>query len=158
MSRTSQSVFDKEKGILMGYLGPGEDLIKGLKKELKKNNITAGTVSCIGSLAKLSIVQLDYEDNKMAYSKPIIWDAPVELLSGNGIVGVDSQGELDIHFHGVFVDHKKNISGGHFLEGDNIVAITLEFTVIATDAIQPRRELYKPLGFPLFNFYESEVN
>lgn len=142
----------------MGYLGIGVDLITGLKNECKKHNITSGIISCIGSLSNISFVQLDYENNVMAYSKPINWDKPVELLSGNGLIGKNEQGELDIHFHGVFVDHKKNISGGHFLEGNNLVAITLEFTILVSDGIQPVRELYKPLGFPLFNFYkESEV-
>ncbi|MBM7703567.1 PPC domain-containing DNA-binding protein [Metabacillus iocasae] len=154
--RSSQSVFDSKRGIVMGFLGPGEDLITGLKKELKKHGITSGSISCIGSLSNLSIVQLDYDDNQMSYSKPIRWDSPVELLSGNGIVGKDEQGELDIHFHGVFVDHKKNISGGHFLQGGNIVAITLEFTVLTSDMIQPKREVDASLGFPLFNFYANE--
>lgn len=142
----------------MGFLGPGEDLLTGLKIECKKHNISSGIISCIGSLSNISFVQPKYENNKLTYSDTIYWDNPVELLSGNGILGKDEKGELDIHFHGVFVDHKKNISGGHFLEGNNLVAFTLEFSVLVSEAIQPVRELYKPLGIPLFNFYhESEV-
>ncbi len=157
--RQTQSVYDSKRGIIMGCLGPGEDLIQGLKKVCEKHQVTAGSISCIGSLSTVSIVQLDYDNQHMAYSKPIFWDTPVELLSGNGLVGLDEQGQLDIHFHGVFIDHRKTISGGHFLEGKNIVAITLEFTIIVSEGIQPIRELYKPLGFPLFNFYdESEGN
>ncbi|MEF7564076.1 MULTISPECIES: PPC domain-containing DNA-binding protein [Bacillus] len=155
IKRLSQSVFDKKRGVIMGFLGPGEDLIEGLKKVCSKHSVASGTISCIGSLSTVSIVQLDYEENRMAYSKPIFWDAPVELLSGNGLIGKDESGELDIHFHGVFVDHKKNISGGHFLEGKNNVAITLEFTILVSEGIQPVREIFQPLGFPLFNFYEE---
>jgi predicted DNA-binding protein with PD1-like motif len=158
MARSSHSVYDKNRGVIMGCLGPGEDLLLGLKKIGEKHQVTSGTISCIGSLSTVSIVQLDYENNHMKYSKPIFWDTPVELLSGHGVLGMDEQGGLDIHFHGVFIDHRKTISGGHFLEGKNTVAITVEFTILVTEGIQPVRELYKPLGIPLFNFYdESEV-
>ncbi len=139
----------------MGYLAPGEDLIQGFKKVCQFHNVTSGTISCIGSLSKVEIVQLNYEDHKMLYSNPIIWDTPVELLSGNGFIGLDDNSDLDIHFHGVFVDHRKTISGGHFLEGGNPVAITIEFTILVSEAIQPVREFNKPLGFRLFNFYDQ---
>jgi uncharacterized protein len=156
--RGSQSVYDKKRGIIMGCLGQGEDLLSGLKKACEKYQVTAGTISCIGSLTRVCIVQPEYENNQMSYSKPIVWDALVELLSGHGVLGKNEQGELDIHFHGVFVDHRKTISGGHFLEGNNLVAVTVEFTIFVTEGIQPIRELYKPLGLPIFNFYdESEV-
>nr|WP_263327754.1 PPC domain-containing DNA-binding protein [Neobacillus sp. Marseille-Q6967] len=158
MNRSSQSVYDKKRGMIMGCLGQGEDLISGLKKACEKHQVTAGTISCIGSLTRVCMVQPEYENNRMSYSKPIVLDALVELLSGHGVLGKNEQGELDIHFHGVFVDHQKTISGGHFLEGNNIVAVTVEFTIFVTEGIQPIRELYKPLGLPIFNFYdESEV-
>lgn len=141
--------------MIMGYLAPGEDLIKGFKNVCRRHHITSGSISCIGSLSNVMIVQLNYEDNKMLYSNPIIWDTPVELLSGNGFIGLDDNNQLDIHFHGVFADHRKQISGGHFLEGGNPVAITIEFTILVSEAIQPVRELNKPLGFRLFNFYDQ---
>lgn len=156
MSRITQSVYDKKRGMIMGYLAPGEDLIQGFKNVCQRYNITSGSISCIGSLSKVTIVQLNYEDSKMLYSNPIIWDTPVELLSGNGLIGLDENEQLDIHFHGVFVDHRKTISGGHFLEGGNPVAITIEFTILVSEAIQPVRELYQPLGFRLFNFYDQK--
>ncbi|MBU8878732.1 DNA-binding protein [Bacillus sp. FJAT-29790] len=158
MNRDSHSVFDEKRGIIMGYLGPGEDLITGLKKACQKHNVSSGTVSCIGSLSTVSVYQPEYENDQPAYSKPIVWNSLVELLSGNGILGKDEEGHLDIHFHGVFIDHRKNLSGGHFIEGKNIVAITVEFTILVSEGIQPVREFYKPLGYHLFNFYnESEV-
>ncbi|KAB2331052.1 PPC domain-containing DNA-binding protein [Bacillus mesophilum] len=158
VQRTSRSVFDQKRGIIMGYLAPGEDLLGGIKKACERHGVKSGSLSCIGSLSNIEIVQLDYNDGEMVYSKPIQWNTPVELLSGNGFIGVDEQGDLDIHFHGVFVDHRKNVSGGHFLEGKTIVAITLEFTIIVAEGIQPVRETYQPSGFSLFNFYdESEA-
>lgn len=155
-TRHSQSVYDKNKGIIMGYLAPGEDLITGLKKECQKHGVTSGSVNCIGSLSHVSILQLNYDDGSMSYSKPIHWDKPVELLSGNGIIGKDGDtGELDIHFHGVFVDHRKALNGGHFLEKTNIVAITIEFVIQVTDEIQPIRQFNQSTGFKLFNFDEK---
>lgn len=154
-ARCSQSVYDKKRGMLMGYLAPGEDLIAGLKKVCQEHQVTAGMINCIGSLSHVSIIQLNYEDNKMFYSSPLQWDTPVELLSGQGFIGQDENGELDIHFHGVFVDHRKTINGGHFLEGTNTVAITIEYTIYVTEEIQPVRSFDQTTGFKLFNFYKN---
>jgi len=153
--RHSQSVYDKKRGTIMGYLAPGEDLIKGLKKICQEHQVTAGTINCIGSLSHVSIIQLNYENDHMFYSNPTHWDTPVELLSGHGVLGQKEDGELDIHFHGVFVDHRKTINGGHFLEGTNTVAITIEFTIHVTDEIQPLRQFDESTGFTLFNFYSK---
>ncbi|MDI2589742.1 DNA-binding protein [Psychrobacillus sp. NEAU-3TGS] len=154
--RVSQSVFDEKRGIIMGFLAPGEDLIEGFKKICQKHDITSGTISCIGSLSRVSIIQINYENNKMFYSNPLTWETPVELLSGNGIIGKDEQGELDIHFHGVFVDHRKSLTGGHFLNSGNPVAATVEFTILVSEGIQPKREVHKGLGYNLFSFYDSK--
>ncbi|MCS0670179.1 PPC domain-containing DNA-binding protein [Cytobacillus firmus] len=153
--RHSQSVYDKKRGIIMGYLAPGEDLLNGLKKVCEEHQVTAGTINCIGSLSHVSIIQLNYEDDQMLYSNPIHWNTPVELLSGHGIIGQQEDGDLDIHFHGVFVDHRKSINGGHFLSGTNTVAITIEYTIFVTEEIQPLREFDISTGFPLFNFYRK---
>lgn len=155
MKRSSHSVFDESKGIIMGFLGPGEDLLQGIKKACEKHSVSSGMVSCIGSLSKVTVVQPEFENNKMSYSKPVQWDTLVELLSGNGIIGKDESGNLDIHFHGVFIDHRKTLSGGHFLEGGSTVAITVEFTIIVSEVIQAVREIYQPQGFALFNFYKG---
>lgn len=149
----AQSVFDEKRGIIMGCLTPGEDLLEGIKNVCQRYNVTSGTFSCIGSLSKVSIYQIDYENNKMSYSSPIIWETPVELLSGNGFIGKDENGELDIHFHGVFIDHRKTLSGGHFLDSGNPVAITVEFAIFVAEGIQPVRGLNRELGYRIFSFH-----
>lgn len=153
MKKISHSVYDEEKGILVGRIAAGEDLLTGIKKELKKHGITSGTLTCLGSLSKVAIAQFEYVENELAYSKPVIWDGPVEILAGNGIIGVTEEGELDIHYHGVIMDHKKSLSGGHFLEGNNIVAITVEFTVMTSTIIQPQKQFDETLGFSYFQFH-----
>ncbi|MCM3323565.1 PPC domain-containing DNA-binding protein [Cytobacillus kochii] len=155
VGRRSQSVYDNKRGIIMGYLAPGEDLLTGLKKVCQEHQVIAGTINCIGSLSHVSIIQLDYEDDHIFYTNPTHWDTPVELLSGHGVLGKKENGELDIHFHGVFVDHRKTINGGHFLEGTNTVAITIEYTIYVTDEIQPVRKFDESTGFTLFNFYNK---
>lgn len=155
VNRRSQSVYDKKRGTIIGCLAPGEDLIKGIKKVCQEHQVTAGTMNCIGSLSHVSIIQLNYEDDQMFYSHPIHWNTPVELLSGHGVIGHDEKGELDIHFHGVFIDHRKTINGGHFLEGTNTVAITIEYTIYVVDEAQPIREFDESTGFRLFNFHNK---
>jgi uncharacterized protein len=155
INRRSQSVYDKKRGIIIGSLAPGDDLINGIKKVCEAHKVTSGTMNCIGSLSNVSIIQLNYEEGHMFYSNPIHWDTPVELLSGHGVIGHDENGELDIHFHGVFVDTRKALNGGHFLEGTNTVAITIEYTIYVIDEAQPVREFDESTGFKLFNFYNK---
>jgi uncharacterized protein len=147
-----QSHIDREKGILMGRLTKDVDLLEGIVEACRKHGVQAGSVSCIGSLRKVTYVQVSLEGGKMDYTAPITWESPVELLSGTGFVGNGMNGELDIHFHGTYVNHKGEISGGHFLIGKNPTAVTVEFIVHFTDSIALKRETDAVWGLPVFQF------
>lgn len=152
-----QSTIDYEKGILMGRLTSEVDLLEGILSACMKHGISAGSVSCIGSLKKITLVQFSIDDGKLDYTKPIIWDYPVELLSGTGFIGRDFNGKVDLHFHGTYVNHKGEISGGHFLKGKNPTAITVEFIVHFSNKMILQREKDQVWGLPVFQFRDGGV-
>jgi predicted DNA-binding protein with PD1-like motif len=150
LQESIQSQIDHEKGILMGRLTHDVDLMEGILEACKRHNITAGSVSCMGSLKKATLVQPKVEDEKFTFTKPIVWNQIVELLSGTGFIGYGVDGELDFHLHGTYVNHRGEISGGHFLLGENPTAITIEFIVHFSNKIVLLRQIDEKWKLPVF--------
>lgn len=151
MTRTSQSVYDKQRGTVMGELSKGTDLMEGILAECQKHGVSAGAVTCIGSLQKAAFVQPAVKNGTPAYSEPIEWNHLVEVLSATGFLSQTEKGELDLHMHALVVKEGGSISGGHLLKGENPVAVTIEFSVqaVQADAI---RTYDKQEGFRLLTF------
>lgn len=152
-----QSVEGKLDKYILGRLTKGVDLLDGLLEVCKRHKVKAATVSCIGSLQQVGYVQPQLNENKqLEFTEPKIIKKPAELLSGNGFIGFGENGDLDIHFHGVYVDVDGQISGGHFLRGENPTAVTVEFAIQSTNYIYLKRERDKILNMPVFNFYKED--
>ncbi|AZU64150.1 PPC domain-containing DNA-binding protein [Neobacillus mesonae] len=156
--RQSHAIYNEEKGILIGSLAAGEDLLLGILKQCEKYNIQAGSFQCMGSLESVHYCMFGKDSNgELTYTSPIKKDKPVELLSGTGFIGVKEDNRPDIHFHGVMIDEHGKIHGGHFLEGGNTVAITIEFSVTVAPKAKAVRELIPGTKFSVFNFYGEEA-
>lgn len=152
-----ESAIDRDKGIVMGRLIKDTDLLNGILDVCDYYNIKAGTFHCIGSVMSLGYYQFNQrKDKTLEYSEPIIKDEPGEIISGNGFIGLDEKNELDVHYHGVYLDSKGNISGGHFIRGENQVAVTLEFLIHFTDNIELTRKPDSIFNIPIFHFYNKE--
>ncbi|MRX53811.1 DUF296 domain-containing protein [Bacillus idriensis] len=154
--RKSHSVYDAESGVLIGALSKDDDLLTGILRQCELHGIKAGSFSCIGSLKTVSYMKLKHENCTLSYTEPITETRPVELLNGTGFIGTKEDESLDIHFHGVFIDETGAISGGHFIEGENKVAITIEFTVSVVSNAVVKREKDPEMGFRIFNFHGKE--
>lgn len=140
---------------VMGRLTKGVDLFEGMIQVCEKYGIQTATFQCIGSLARVGYVQLQQNDNKqLSYTDPIYVEKPVELLSGTGFIGLDLNEELYVHYHGLFVDIGGNISGGHFLHGENPTAVTIEYILQSTKEIHLQREVDPIWNLPVFQFTE----
>jgi predicted DNA-binding protein with PD1-like motif len=134
MAHTSHSVYDEQRGILIGTLAKGTDLLDGIAAECDKHGLSAGAVTCIGSLSKAVFVQPSIQNGKPAYSRPVEWNSLVEVLSATGILSKAECGRLHLHMHALVVKEGGVISGGHLLQGENPVAVTIEFSVQAVRA------------------------
>lgn len=157
MDNRVQAVMDKQSNRITGRLSQGVDLFEGIREACQRFNIEAAQFNCIGSLAYATYVQLEKTNaGILQYSPKIISDTEVELLSGTGFVGVDLDGEMDIHFHGMFVDCKQQISGGHFIKGENPVAITIEYILLPLEGVELKRGPDSYSNLPVFQFSEKE--
>lgn len=152
-----QAVHDEKSNRIIGRLKKDVDLFEGILAVCEQYGIEAAQFQCIGSLAYATIVQPQQNpDKSLQYSERIVTDTPVELLSGTGFVGRDEEGKSDIHFHGLYIDCDKQLNGGHFLRGENPVAITVEFIIFPLAAADVQRKPDEYSGIPLFHFAEKE--
>ncbi|GAA0610085.1 hypothetical protein GCM10009001_29260 [Virgibacillus siamensis] len=150
-----ESIKGSNAQCIMGRLTKGVDLFEGLLAVCKQHNVQTAAFDCIGSLKRVGYVQLKRNDNKeLRYSEPIYVEKPVELLAGKGFIGLDEHDELDVHYHGMYVDSDGNISGGHFLRGENPTAVTIEFTLHPVHDIYLKRKTDSSLNLPVFQFSE----
>lgn len=118
---------------------PGSDVIEGIEDACRKLRIKAGAIiSCIGSLQRASVMIAIPLHNKVGagYSEPITLEGPLELLSGQGTIGQDEQGEVAVHLHAVMSDKEGHLYGGHLVKGHNPVLITCEMLLAEIEGIK----------------------
>lgn len=150
-----QAFYDEQTNRVTGRLKKDCDLFGGIKEVCREMNIKAGHFQCIGSLTQAVFYQIVEDGTSAAgirYSERRKSDSPVELLSASGFVGVDGAGTQDVHMHGVFVDCNGKVSGGHFLDGENPVAITIEFVLFPISEVKLTRQKDEAYGVPIFQF------
>jgi predicted DNA-binding protein with PD1-like motif len=110
-------------------------------------------VTCIGSLRQAHYVYgINGPDGQPAYSDPVTIQGVMEILQGTGMICRNQEGELDLHFHGMFIDQDGQIRGGHFLKGKNIILVTLEFSILVGQGIEAVRAYRPDLGFQTIQY------
>jgi len=125
---------------------PGSDVIEGIGEACQQLDIKSGSITCcIGSLQRASFLIAVPMNNKIGagYSDPRVIKGPLELLSGQGTIGQEKDGEIFIHLHVVISDKEGNVYGGHLINGKNPVLITCEVMVSQIDGIHMIRD-YDP--------------
>lgn len=153
---TYEYAIDEVKGMIMGRLKKGQDLLNSIIDICQQHNVRAGSFNCIGSLLQLGYYQFHHgEDGSLSYSSPIIREEPAELLAGTGFIGFSENNTLDVHYHGTFIDAKGSISGGHFIRGKNPTAVTIEFVIHFSEAFTLQRKPDALYGFPTFHFIQD---
>ncbi|MCD6296292.1 MAG: DNA-binding protein [Deltaproteobacteria bacterium] len=118
--------------VVMIRVPPGSDIIEAIEETCRALDIRSGAISsCIGSLQKASLLIAVPLKNKpgAGYSDPINLDGPLELLSAQGTIGQEQNGDLSIHMHGLLSDQDGNVHGGHLIKGENPVLITCEIMI-----------------------------
>ena len=135
--------------IIMIRVLPGSDIIEGIEEVCHNLDIKSGAITCcIGSLQRASLLIAVPMNSKIGagYSDPKVIKGPLELLSGQGSIGQEEEGEIFIHMHGVVSDKNGNVQGGHFIRGENPVLITCEMALIKVE------------GIHMIRTYDPEVN
>jgi len=139
---------------------PGFDIIEGIEEACRNIGITCGAVvSCIGSIQGASIsYAISSDSNKVgaALSEPKLLPGPVELISAQGTIGLDENGETIVHLHGTICDTEGKMYGGHFAKGKNRVLVTCETVVTEVSDATVVRAYDSKVEFNLFMSTEEE--
>lgn len=140
--------------VVMARILPGCNLISSIEEVCEKNDIEYGVIStCIGSLENASFVYAVPREGEyfgFAYSDPVNIKGPIELLSGEGLVGKNDKGKFQIHLHAMLSDSEMKIYGGHFLDDGNDVAATTEVVITELKGMEVRRDYHEESGFFFF--------
>lgn len=154
-----QAVYDEKTHRIAGRLMKGVDLLEGIKEVCRHYNVESAHFQCFGSLQQATYVQIERgdEEDTLRYSERVQSTSPVELLSGSGFVGYGENRELDVHFHGMMIDCDRQIDGGHFLSGQNPVAVTLEYVILPVNGVEMERGIDSHWGLPVFQFSKRSV-
>ena len=123
-----KSIDAKVSRVIVGKVEPDEDLIDAITKLVKKYNIKAGFLNCIGALKKFTIGYFDL--NKKEY-KLETFDENVELVSCLGNIAYKN-GEPIIHAHVSVGRPDFSIIGGH-LSQPSIISVTGEIYILEID-------------------------
>lgn len=150
------SITTNEGRIIVGRIYPGCELIEGIKKICKDNNLRFGSVICaIGSLSKgciTYVVPCEEGKLKVKYEESTYIEGPLELISCQGIIGEDENGNFEIHLHGMMSNKDMRVIAGHFLNKGNVVLATAEITILELKDVKIIRKYDEETNFNLFNF------
>lgn len=148
--------------ILIGRVLPGHDFIQGIEDAFRESGFKSGNlISCVGSLRQASFIYIKPKPGGLmgaGYDAPTILEGPLELLTIQGPIVRDEDGEIFYHFHGTVMDKDAKVWGGHFfregtvmpdgqkLPGGNPVLATIDFTIIGHEGARIVRKLDPQLG------------
>jgi predicted DNA-binding protein with PD1-like motif len=107
----------KVKDIIVIRLQRGEDVIGSLKQACVDYGVkNAVIISMIGSFDGASYYDPIINPKErcgISYGDPITLERPVQLLTAQGEICEDDQGEVNVHLHATFADSQGNSYGGH---------------------------------------------
>lgn len=132
---------------LVGRLELKDDLLEGLTEVCRKNNISSGYISVIGTVqgAKLGY----YNQKKKSYTGCVSLNKILEICSLTGNISY-KDGEIFVHAHIVLADLKGKTYGGHLISGANVFAA--EYFILETLGKKLHRVKNRSTGLPLWSF------
>ncbi|WP_312700724.1 DNA-binding protein [Sedimentibacter sp.] len=137
-----------------GRITRGTDLITGIKEICREYGIKHGYIGMlIGSLDIGTFVYAVKDDSSklnIKYSDNVVVEGPLELLCAQGLIGLDESGELSVHLHMLVSDRYMRVYGGHFVEGENPIAVTGEIVIHEIGDSDLIRKPDEETGFTIF--------
>lgn len=122
----------------------GEDLLETLTSFIRKNGITAGTISGIGAVDQLTLGY--YDINSKSYQKKD-FNEFLEILNLSGNISILDQ-EPFPHVHIIAGRANYETIGGHLIYAQ--VGLTAEIHILAADTLI-KRQYDKESGLNLLN-------
>jgi predicted DNA-binding protein with PD1-like motif len=148
---TSHSQTEVRQAVFI-RLSPGTDLITGIADVCRRQEIRAGAIaSCIASLRRASFFVVVPMDNATGggYSDPRHLTEPVEVVSAQGTIGEEENGEPFVHLHAALSDSNGHVHGGHLIPGTCPILITSEIVILPLAGIRLVRTFDADAGMPV---------
>jgi len=125
--------------VLAVRLLPGQDVVEGIIKLVKANNIKSGTITAIGSLRTATVVwpksmDITKDPKDVAVFHKV--EGPVELGFCYGVFGTDEDDEVNIHIHGLIMDKDGNMRCGNLVPGSAPVLATVDMNIQEMDGME----------------------
>ena len=142
--------------MIIGKLPYKSDLLRELNKIATRQKIKAGVVQVMGSLGR---ARLSFFDQKIRAYRELDFDAPHEIVAGNGNISLrNDDGVPSVHLHLAVADSQGKVLGGHCLEGCLVYAV--EFVIWQFNGPPPRRVLDHATGLLLWEqaIYSDDQN
>jgi predicted DNA-binding protein with PD1-like motif len=134
---------------------PGADLIETVHRHLDAIAAAGATFSLHqGAFARLTLMTggAGTGDMPMTFRGPHVLQAPLRIVAGAAMSGMDMEGRRVTHCHAVFDDATGQRVGGHLLIGEAIAGeegVLIEFTVLASGRMRQRADA--ETGFVIFH-------
>ncbi len=150
-SETIISAIGRPGRLVAARLLPGQDVVAGITALVKQHQITACSVTAIGSLRSAKVVwagSMEFGDNPMDVAVFYEMEGPVELGVAYGICGTEADGEILMHLHAQIMDRKGEMRCGNLVAGSAPVLATVDLTLqefdgVALKATQDRKWKHK---------------
>jgi predicted DNA-binding protein with PD1-like motif len=133
-------------------LSPGTDLITGIAGVCREQGIRAASIACcIASLRRASFFVVVPMNNRTGggYSDPVHLEAPLEIVSAQGTVGEEENGEVFVHLHAALSDSQGMVHGGHLIQGTCPVLITSEIVLLPLYGVRLKRTYDPEVNMPI---------
>ena len=132
--------------MILGRLPYKSDLVRELNKLAANQKIQSGVVQVMGSLGR---ARLSFFDQKIRAYRELDFDAPHEIVAGNGNISLRTDdGIPSVHLHIAVADSQGNVVGGHCLEGCLVYGV--EFVIWPFNGTPPKRVLDHDTGLLLW--------
>jgi predicted DNA-binding protein with PD1-like motif len=121
------------KGVILGRLDKGQDILQGLTEFCIREGVTAGSIQGLGAVQRGAV---GFCDQQSAAYRELRLDQEMEIASLVGNISV-KEGETFLHCHIILADRNGRCLGGHLMQGN--VAFACEFAIIVLEGPAPER-------------------
>ncbi len=130
--------------MIIGKLKYEEDILEGLLRVAKENEIKEGAVFLIGAVKEAVIGYYNQEEKKYSH---INLPYPMEIVSGIGNISL-KDGDVFVHIHISLSDDKGDVKGGHLMVGTRVFAC--EYIILPSAGLNLKRAYDNKTGLFLF--------
>ncbi len=126
--------------MIIGKLRYDEDLLEGIIRVVRENNIKEGAIFLIGAV-KEAVVGYYIQSEKRYIQIKLPY--PQEIVSAMGNISL-KDGDIFPHIHIVLSDEKGETKGGHLMGGTKVFAC--EYTIIPSKGLNLKRAYDETTG------------